>query len=197
MRRCQGLKSCPEAELRKAAEHVNYEMMMLRECSKRLHPPPSDPVLKNALIESYLLHARNLFHFLGVRDQRYGRGRDVLAPHFSVTWEPPECPTALRGQMDRVNKRLAHLTYERLTMSDQWDVGAFTGAMAGLVGKFLPALKERQGWFQEARNAAFWRDGVVVRSSSTDQPMMTTTVSVSEVVEIPCSGPGRKEKGHS
>jgi hypothetical protein len=197
MRRCHGLRSCPEGELQKAADDVNYEMRMLRECSQRLRRPPHDPVLRNALIESYLLHLRNLFHFLGVREQRHERGRDVLAEHFVVPWKRPDCPAALRGQMDRVNKRLAHLTYERLTMSDQWDVRPFTGAMAGLVGKFLFALKGRQGWFQEAQNAAFWQDGVVVRWSSTDQSVMTTTVSVSDVVEFSRPDPGGSERGNS
>jgi len=196
MRRRQGSRTPSANELSVAAGDVNYEMTMLRECSERLRPPPSDPVLKNALIESYLLHLRNLFHFLGVREQGHRRGTDVLAAHFVEPWKPPDCPAALRGQMDRVNKRLAHLTYERPMMSDQWDERALTGAMAGLVGKFLPALKEHQGWFQEAQNAAFWQDAGDLRWSSTDQSVMTTTVSVSDVVEFSRPSPGGRERDH-
>jgi len=78
-----GLPSRAEDELRAAAQDVNYEMMMLRECSQRLRPPPPDPVLRNALIESYLVHLRNLLHFFRLAGKEYtarhSRNQTVMA----------------------------------------------------------------------------------------------------------------------
>ena len=40
--------------------HLNYEIWMLEETNKKRHV---DEVIKNALIESFCVHARNLFEF--------------------------------------------------------------------------------------------------------------------------------------
>jgi len=100
--------------------------------------------------------------------------------------------------MGRLNTRLSHLSYERPRTQRDWNVGGLTGAMAELVWRFFCDLSdERRGWFEAAKNAAFWGDGLVVRWGSADQSVMTTTVSVKDGVVFSCPGPGGRERDHS
>lgn len=52
-------------ELMKAAHHIDYEIWMMTESAKKLQEmTPGPDVIYNALVESFLVHARGLIAFL-------------------------------------------------------------------------------------------------------------------------------------
>lgn len=76
-----------------------------------------DAVIRNALIESMLLHVRNLTEFL-VKEPRVS---DMARTDFgtSPVWtpEPPDAAARLIDAWDPINKHLSHLTWERISPS--------------------------------------------------------------------------------
>jgi hypothetical protein len=110
-----------EEELIAALEHLYYEIDMLQGTMERLETGSTeDRIFHNALVESFTIHARNLMHFLyptGKKDDS-----DVLAADFfddegywlKIRLKEPEEFGKSRG---RVNKEIAHLTYDRLSIT--------------------------------------------------------------------------------
>jgi hypothetical protein len=74
-------------------------------------------IVRNALIESALVHLRNLDDFLGMTS-RERRNDDVLAIDFTSDWEPSRILDPLSRQA--INKHLQHLTYERVDILATW-----------------------------------------------------------------------------
>jgi hypothetical protein len=110
--------------------------------------------LESALLESFLLHARSLRDFF-YSDRKtfkddvlagdffddpdhWRKVRPLLGPHLSVS----------RG---RLNKALAHLSYERIELSEAdrlWDVKTIDTELEVVKDAFLAALPvERRQWF--------------------------------------------------
>lgn len=107
--------------LRSAAETICYERNMFnaafaqwRQLGSPPTPSPINTFLNNLLLESMLLHARNLRSFLGKR----GNSDDILASDFLPRRPRFVIPilssnTAYR----RMNKLLAHPSFKRRIMS--------------------------------------------------------------------------------
>ncbi len=122
-------RSRNEDELRAASDHLHYEIQMLRGTMTLLATQAlGESVLSNALIESFTIHARALIHFLYPSGQVVDS--DVLAEDFfdnSERWlaTRPEEPTAFGRARGRVNKEIAHLTYDRQLVTPElkgWDL---------------------------------------------------------------------------
>lgn len=112
-------------ELRRASVHVFHELEMLLGIPLRMARRPED-VTKWALLESFLIHARALHHFLwpaGRKDDD-----DVLArDFFGGTWpNAPAEPTsaAMVKLRDDANKYIAHVSYRRPDPGGEkeWDI---------------------------------------------------------------------------
>jgi hypothetical protein len=135
-------------ELREASRHLNYEMSMLEATRGRL-VGGIDKTTENILVESFLIHARNLIDFL--QPTTHLRDDDVIAADFfvgaAVDWEDVfkkvnifTPAMDIEGIRDRINKRLAHLTYDRLNIppgGDSWDTTLLTRAILDGVDLFL------------------------------------------------------------
>ncbi len=99
-------------------EHLLYEVQMLFITGLSLLGRPqqlSEPI-KNAVIESFAMHTRNLIDFLypsQVRDT------DVVAGHFCspASLSPcfDNCPDNLKEARRRANKEVGHLTTDRIS----------------------------------------------------------------------------------
>jgi len=94
---------------RLADPHLRYEIDMFRELLPILHDPPPSLAIRNALIESFLLHTRILINFL------YPSGShtdDIVPTTFSSNWSETRSstPPSLKRVREQANKRLAHLT---------------------------------------------------------------------------------------
>lgn len=101
--------------LSKASCHVHYERKMLQYCGDILVKHPSfDGNEYAAIMDSFLIHARNLNHFL------YGPGTvrpdDVIAEDFfpsAAPWQKPMDGQLTKKEINDINWQLAHLSYRR------------------------------------------------------------------------------------
>jgi hypothetical protein len=138
------------------AEHVAYEAFMLAGTTQLIEknfPPPSRvkapmrDVVRNALLESSLIHIRVLDDFLS----RYAPARtdDVVAGDFLSSWEPRTCLT--QDERDYLNKRLMHLTTVRAEGPAPWQLGKARELMNNF-REFLQALEAhdpaKTEWFR-------------------------------------------------
>jgi len=105
--------------------------------------------MKNLFVEGFLLHARILRDFF-IADPKQD---DVSARHFfedPSQWRAPSsslCPY-LKANKVRIDKKLAHLTYSRLTEEEQWDFKAIQSEIALAREAFRSALPEStRQWF--------------------------------------------------
>lgn len=103
-----------------SADNLYYELSMLFETAHRLvHDPDihSDWIVKNALIEAFTIHARNLAMFLHPkRDQK--RKDDITSDEYVrdvQEWEKARgiIPAELITVIERTGKEIAHLTTKR------------------------------------------------------------------------------------
>jgi hypothetical protein len=85
---------------------LNYEIWMLEETNKRHH---DDEVLKNALIESFCVHARNLFEFFMEEAPQYTQNHE---PFSHITKN--RCKAILR----KLNVHITHVKFQGRATND-------------------------------------------------------------------------------
>jgi hypothetical protein len=114
-----------DADLVATSEHLFYEIQMFRATAVALSSGLFPPGHVNfALLESFLVHGRNLLHFLFPERPQ---ASDVLAEDYyddPLAWVRArgELPKSLATVRMRANKQLAHLTYDRLLVkAEAWE----------------------------------------------------------------------------
>jgi hypothetical protein len=114
-------------------EYLPYEIDMLRSTYRQLdlaanHPPHSETaeqkMLRNALVESFCVHARSLIDFFANRRRA---ATDAIASDFTdgftASIDPSKQP--IRTLRTNLNKQLFHLTRDRaLALTEKFDVGS-------------------------------------------------------------------------
>jgi hypothetical protein len=138
----------PEAELRAAAEHLKYEIDMLRHVAQALSAlqPVKPQWLINALLESFVVHFRSLSDVFYPGSNV--KSDDVLASDFfddPTAWEGlrPALSDAFNTARTRANKEIAHLTYARLNVvaeAKAWNITALVDEMAAVISKFCASV---------------------------------------------------------
>jgi hypothetical protein len=80
--------------------HINYEIWMLEETNIKRH---DDEPIKNALIESFCVHARNLFEFFGEE-----------APKYTQNYQPFSHVTKRKrkGILSKLNVHVTHVKFQ-------------------------------------------------------------------------------------
>lgn len=103
-----GYVPTPE-EMTKALDHVFYETWQLTVLTER---GSTETVLNNAIVESRLIHVRNLLDFF---EHSPSPRDDVLCTHygFGASIIPVE-----KQYRDKLNKDVTHLTYSRTKRSE-------------------------------------------------------------------------------
>ena len=129
-------------------QHIQYEISMLWGCGQLLMrdlqgaSPDLITLLRNALLESFAIHLRNLVDFLcpgqNVKDT------DVLAddffPHGKRPATFPSLPDDLKLARERAHKQVSHLTSGRLNEGDpgkNWSTVALTKEVLDVLNKFV------------------------------------------------------------
>ena len=111
-------------ELKGALKQLNeYEVWMLRSLANILAiDNPSTGVIHNALVESFLIHARILIEFLYKNKTREDTVRASQYFTSDSHWESirPKKTELLEKTEKDAHKYLAHLTYTRLQEKKQW-----------------------------------------------------------------------------
>ncbi len=147
--------SFTEHELRELSVDIGYEVKMVAEVG-----PMASPVelqsLASALLESSMLHVRNLDTFLGASE---AVDDDVIALHYLDTWTPT--PILSGDERVDLNKRLMHLSKQRLRLHAEWDRTRFALRSVEAFCEFQLQLRDasrtRAGWFEGDVAAAMQR----------------------------------------
>lgn len=139
------------------SKKVKWEWNMLRGLEYENRTRKENTVIDNALLDSFLLHARVLYDFFckapSSRTDADGDPDDVVAQQFfddPSTWQAiaDELLPTVRSQQIELNKHLAHLTYTRLQTKIQWNITEMFKEFAVAWKKFLESLpNERRCWF--------------------------------------------------
>lgn len=123
-----------------------YEVRMLERIAKALTPPPAETLLKNALLEAFLMHARNLYDFFSKRPTS---DDDVRACHYLATWDHKRASTnpvlqEYFGRGKPANTKAFHLSIKRLSEpKTDWPVVEIEAAMLGVWKEFLQQWADR------------------------------------------------------
>lgn len=116
-------------------EHLPYELWMLRETYARLKSPPADDVLRNALIEAFCIHARQLLEFFDNKQGKHAKdftGGNYATAHLSGLTKP---------ERDKLNTQIAHVTANRT-------INPAEKICHALRAKFLTALEREAQHFE-------------------------------------------------
>ena len=108
-----------EEDLKSVAGEVVYEINMLITCAVELSKLNAT---KNAYLESFLIHFRNLRDFF-YPDKAFPD--DILAEHYLPTWkDKPEMNEFWQKSREKLNKLVAHLSFKRaeLAKDKNWPV---------------------------------------------------------------------------
>lgn len=147
-----------ERDLRDAAGAVCYEIQMMCIAAAGCSSIAlfSDAV-QFAFLESFLIHYRNMRDFLYPAD---AGPDDIIAAHFvapgSWTYKRKDWQEISDLETERLNKALAHLSYERLSYMRankmKWKTGAMLKAMRQQFQDFSARVPcGRKSWFAEGR----------------------------------------------
>ena len=125
-------------ELSKALDDVYYEIGQLVEM---IRPKTGHLALDNAVLESRLLHVRNLLEFFASEAREKD---DVLGAHYGFPLSPVRIDSTYTT---RLNKDLAHLTYSRTkqtSITKGWPVHLVVVPVLERCAEFIAhALKTR------------------------------------------------------
>lgn len=136
----------PETATRDAARSMfGYELESFRSATDLLFADPPREY-HNALLESALVHARNLHDFFCHRPSDCD---DVIAAHYlpaSGAASLPECLDYLKSCQRAINKSLAHLTYHRTEAKPEWDFGLMRYEVETAHAVFLSRLPADERW---------------------------------------------------
>lgn len=105
---------------------------------------------KSLFMEDFLLHARILREFFVGSPKK----DDIIAAHFlddPSKWESSRGSRCkqLMADKERLDKKLAHLTYSRLTLDEKWDFEVIRGEIVDAMTAFLGLLPtDRVQWFR-------------------------------------------------
>lgn len=170
-------------QLREAAGHVTYELMMLVHSADVVGAHYGSPAVfsdeqSNMALESFLLHFRNLRDFLC--PSQTPKEDDIIATDFlDKQVRDIGDRTKLSQDKQRLNGMLTHLTYRRNEYiaegAHTWKVGGMRAAMLEEMGRFMLLLPaERTEWFpgislvpQPSRGARFEPEPDTTRQPST------------------------------
>jgi hypothetical protein len=126
----------------------------------RLAETPSENEPANRAVESFLLHARNVYDFFFTAPRP--NMPDVSVQQFfdiGQTWKPDAnhyCPYLTR-ERNRLHRSIQHLSYDRIAFerNKQWEVATIVSELTAVWNEYLRRLSvERRGWFSSSEQPA-------------------------------------------
>lgn len=135
-------------ELRGASKHLHYEVAMFFILARALASGVfGEGILHNAVLESFIIHARILLDFLFLKARP--QDDDVVAEDYLSEWTEirGEMPPILTDLRFRVGKRAAHLTYSRLAVGSEekpWEFLKIVGTLEGVLDRFITKVSKEK-----------------------------------------------------
>ena len=129
-------KSRTDRDLQTVSMVVAYEVEMLKRAGEDLDASGGDAARRNIALESFLIHARNLLHFL-YESPEHAHMDDVIAVDYTgggLATMPPD----YQDICGRISKHLAHITYRR-QQKETWDCQALVGVIRDGLDEFRNA----------------------------------------------------------
>ncbi len=179
-------------DLRAMSRHLLYEIEMLAHTASWLYTisvldtdadAATRSTLRNAMLESWALHLRNLLSF--IYDDRPGKGAAIAADFVDGDWSQlrGDLTPVLRLARTKASKEIAHLLYGRARLSDEqrtWHLAPILVDLGEVLHRFLDAVpsKRLQVDFHQRALAALPRRGV---SMSTHALAVASTSAISLV----------------
>ena len=136
------------ADLQGAPDKFLYELNMFKISASVLENPAvlgKQLILKNVILESALVHSRNILDFLcGEESSR----DDIIAGHFAKNKDGSPWKSSnlrfLRSCKDDINKALSHLTYTRIKNKPRWNISRIRQEIEDAYNEFLYQLPEQE-----------------------------------------------------
>ena len=142
-------------DLVQASVHLKYEFDMLIVTATLLSKPNLDAYARNAILESWVQHVRNLIDFFYTPKKQ----DNIVMADFLIDIEIPESFPRLNADLKkakkRANKEMSHLTYTRVGIKleeKEWPVGIITNYLEETMSSFIslvpaervtPGLREK------------------------------------------------------
>lgn len=134
-------------ELRVAAHHLQYERAMLEFTGTRLTQKPPPVNLDYAvMMESFLIHARNINEFFYSQEMYSEKKKkvladDVIAEDFfdpQKSWAKPQANRLPDDLLQQINDQLSHLTYARkVGQYGDWHFADIQQRLISLIDSFI------------------------------------------------------------
>ncbi|MDA1174000.1 MAG: hypothetical protein O2826_05715 [Chloroflexi bacterium] len=140
-----------------SSEHLCYEVEMFFEIGSALKRPAAERAMfiNNALVESFVIHLRNLVDFLYMDRPR---PTDIVANDYTTggNWNEQRPPISENLEIAgrRADKEIAHLTTNRITgatAAKAWDVGGIMDEIRALLHRFVAVADPQRLSGQVAR----------------------------------------------
>lgn len=175
-------------ECEDAAPHVCYElraMVQARDLNdyakKQIDPKYVDAatVMRNCAIESFLLHYRTLREFFSNHPKL--KADSLKAIDYFSTWQTSAAWVTDQNEIERIHKRLAHLSTQRASLDSNWDLAHMEWNVSQTFEDFVSKLTPtQQAWFQAATDLIKQRKPITAvvlgadsnSTASGGQPMM-------------------------
>ena len=162
-------------------EHLRYEILMMQETTQRLlhdNALHSDTVLKNAVVESCIVHARSLTGFIFSKD---ARADDITSDDYvldQAAWADARgaTPPILVELNIRTAKEIVHLTTKRRTADDpgrRWPLQELVETLHGLLKKFSALAAPDRLDPEVSRFIASLRPPIETATSAVYNPLST------------------------
>jgi len=121
---------------------LHYEIRMLNNILPLMRLSVGDRTIKNACLESFLMHARNLIDFL--EDKRNGADDITCADFLNQTGQKiPAINVPLSsGLKNKINKHLSHITRKRLSKKPLWNYDLIAKIINKKLGDFFVQVSD-------------------------------------------------------
>jgi hypothetical protein len=145
-------------ECEASAANVYYELLAMVQArdfnshaKRHTDPKYKDGVvvMRNCAIESFLLHYRALREFFSNVPKT--KSDTLKASDYVGMWQTSSLWVAGQQKIDRIHKRLAHLSTSRTSLDNNWDLAHMESNVLRTFEEFVSKLTPvRQTWFQPA-----------------------------------------------
>lgn len=119
-------------------------------------------VIHYASLESFLIHTRNIVDFLCNKQDKQLRDDDIIAKYYIAQWQSNmDVFPYIKKHYDRLNKSVAHLSYERITWEiehkkgkegKEWQINTIYNEVELAWSKFWSQLGPKRDWFERDRD---------------------------------------------
>jgi len=141
--------------VKRASGDVKYEIDMFHWTADLISKPSFSQPIRNALIESFAIHVRNLFIFF-YGNNKLRRNDDIVAEDYSINKKEFRTHRTKKANLNyltkRVAKQVAHLTYHRAVYNKKtkpWKITDILTKMNKTIDAFINSLPEEQKiWFR-------------------------------------------------